>query len=150
MRFTGQSTHRANHGRPRTRVRALTTALIAVLGFAAADVRAESAVLSNLGSPSAAAGRIGFTIVIPAVLILDRRTGTFYTNDAKAIVALGTMGSPRFAIGVDREISRQAGLRPVTALNGGRAGEGQAQARGASGIPRPGHPFHDGEVICIP
>jgi hypothetical protein len=150
MYFAGQLFNGANHGRFRTKILALKVALIAVLAVAAADVCAESAMLSSRSSQSAASARIGFTIVIPAVLIMDRRTGTYYTNDAKAIVSLGAMGSPRYTIGVDRDDSVQAGLRPVTALNGERAGQGQIRRRGPSGITGSGHRFYDGEVICSP
>ena len=129
MRFAGQLNNGAFHDRRQTVVQALKVALIALLTVAAADVCAESGMLANHAGQSAASARIGITIVIPAMLILDRRTGTFYTNDAKAIVALGTMGSPRY-------------------MNGGRGGQGQFPGRGAGGIT--GHPFHDGEVICIP
>jgi hypothetical protein len=148
MRFAGQLNNGAIHDRTPTVVRALKVGLIALLAVAAADVCAESGMLANHGSQSAASARIGITIVIPAVLVLDRRTGTFYTNDAKAIVALGTTGAPRYTIGVDRDVAAQTALRPVPAMNGGRAGHGEVQGRGAGGIT--GHPFHDGEVICIP
>jgi hypothetical protein len=150
MRFAGQRSSGANCGRTRTRICVLKVAIIAVLAVAVADVHAESAMLSGHGSQNAASARIGFTIVIPAVLILDRRTGTFYTNDAKAIVALGALGSPRYTVGVDRDVSVQAGLRPVTAIDGGRAGLGQFRGRSTSGSTGAGHRFCDGEVICIP
>jgi len=140
MRFAGQLIDGAIHDRTQTIVRALKAALIAVLAIAAADVCAESATLSGHSSQGAASANIGITIVIPAVLILDRRTGTFYTNDARAYVSLGTM--------VDRDVSAQTALRPLSAINGGRAGHGQIQGRGTGGIT--GHTLHDGEVICIP
>jgi len=148
MRFAGQLIDGAIHDRTQTIVRALKAALIAVLAIAAADVCAESATLSGHSSQGAASANIGITIVIPAVLILDRRTGTFYTNDARAYVSLGTMGAPRYTIGVDRDVSAQTALRPLSAINGGRAGHGQIQGRGTGGIT--GHTLHDGEVICIP
>jgi hypothetical protein len=150
MRFAGQLNNGANRNRTRTLAHALKVALVALLAVAAADVCAESAMLADHGGQSAASARIGFTIVIPAVLILDRRTGTFYSNDAKAIVALGTMRSPRYMTGGDRDVSAQTGPRTVIALNGGRAGQGQFQGRGLGGIAGAGHLFHDGEVICIP
>ena len=148
MRFAGQPTNGANRDRAQTTVKALTVALMALLATAAADACAESAMLANYGGQGVAPARIGITIVIPAVLILDRRTGTFYTNDARAYVSLGTMGAPRYTIGVDRDVSAQTALRPLSAINGGRAGHGQIQGRGTGGIT--GHTLHDGEVICIP
>ena len=150
MRFARQLNNGAIHERRQTVVHALKIVLTALLAVAAADVCAESGMLANHGGQSTASARIGITIVIPAVLILDRRTGTFYSNDAKAIVALGTMRSPRYMTGGDREVSAQTGPRTVTALNAGRAGQAQAQGRGPGDIAGSGHPFQDGEVICIP
>lgn len=150
MRFARQLSHGAKHGCAPTKILALKVALIAVLAVAAADVCAESAMISGRTSQSAASALIGFTIVIPAVLILDRRAGTYYTNDAKAIVSLGAIGSSRHTIGVDREVYVPTGLQPVIAMNGGRAGQGQSQGLGPLGKTGSGHRFHDGEVICIP
>jgi hypothetical protein len=150
MHLAGQLSNRANRGRTRTGICMLKVALIAMLAVTIADVHAESAMLSSRGGPSAASARIGFAIVIPAVLVLDRRTGTFYTNDAKAIVSLGALGSSQYTGGVNRDVPVQAGLRPLTAMNGGRAGLGQFRGRSPSGTTGSGHRFYDGEVICIP
>ena len=149
MRFAGHLSNGASYQRSRVKSRALQIALFAMLLASAANAGAESAMISSRSGQGAASALLGFTIVIPVVLILDRRTGTFYTNDAKAIVSLGAIGQLRAAGGVDREGFEQAGRGPATAIGGGHAGRGH-QARGPSGIAGSVRRFADGEVICIP
>jgi hypothetical protein len=150
MRFAGQLIKGTIHDRKQAVVRALRVGLAALLAVAAADVCAESGMLAGRGGQSAASARIGITIVIPAVLILDRRTGTFYSNDAKAVVALGTLRSSRYMTGGDRDVYAPTVPLTVAVVNGGRVGPRQFQGRGPAGIAGSRHPFHDGEVICIP
>lgn len=146
MRFPCVPALGANHDRFLIMIRVLKRSLIAMLAVAAMDAYAGSAMIASRSDQNAAAAQLMFKIVIPAVLILDTRSGTVYSNDAKAIVSIGATGAPPSTMRADQDAPLQAGLRPVVAMNGGR----NEQGHGASGARLSLRRIVDGDVICIP
>lgn len=64
--------------------------LAAEVALTATAALAES---STAGQNAAAGARLAFKIVIPSVVVVDTRTGTVYSNDARGTPVRGTFGA---------------------------------------------------------
>lgn len=64
--------------------------LAAEVALTATAALAES---STAGQNAAAGARLAFRIVIPSVVVVDTRTGTVYSNDARGTPVRGTFGA---------------------------------------------------------
>jgi len=134
------------HDRARTMTRIVQGALIVMLAVVANGIQANSAMVGSRNHQEGSSAQLGFTIVIPAVLIVDRETGAFYSNDAKAVVAFGRSGMPATAMRTHNDAPGQADLRPGGATNRWRNGQG-GHVSGKDAFRRPSTV---GDVICIP
>ncbi len=116
---------------------ALTAALASASGFAGSSVqRAEGA----------ASATLTFRIVIPAVLVVDIRSGTIYSNDSRARILVGTTGAPNggrdltvMGAPLERAV-RQGESSTLHPIAGYTASRGRLVARALAG----------GEAWCVP
>jgi len=132
--------------RAQTRSRIVQRALLVMLVVVTSGVLANSAMAGSSNHQEGASAHLTFTIVIPAVLIIDRETGTFFSNDSKAVVAFGRSEMPVSAMRTHNDAPGQADLRPGGATNRWRNEQG-GRVSGKYVFRRP---ITEGDVICIP
>lgn len=114
--------------------------LMLSLGVAAADGQAAS----TMSQGSGATATLDFKIVIPSVLMLDTKSGTVYSNDARFVALLGTTEAPDGHAAIVRVANAARGA--VAAVNEWNRGA----KRGTPGGRMATRPLANGDVVCIP
>lgn len=94
--------------------------------------------MSTAGGVATGSAGLMFKIVIPPVLILDTTTGTIYSNDAKAVMLVGTT-----AMSV-------APVVRVAHANGAASGLHRVSASGHATGRLVARNLESGEVLCSP
>lgn len=147
MGLPRHSTNLGAQDRCRTTFRALKCSLLVMLAVVAMDGIAGSATSPGTAGQSASSSSLDFTIVIPAVLILDPSSGRFYSNDARAFVSIGSVGATRPALRAGHDNTpMQEGQRRAVAVNAWRTPQGP----GTTGFNGMAGRIAEGQVICLP